>query len=74
MDRQPGLSVRLKLTLSYAGFVMLAGALLLVVVWLHLLRYVPEEIDTQPLPSPGAQTVWRRYWVRQFLDLLPLCS
>ena len=29
MDRAPGLSVRLKLTLSYAGFVMLAGALLL---------------------------------------------
>src|SRR5437588_108917 len=26
MDRAPGLSVRLKLTLSYAGFVMLAGA------------------------------------------------
>ena len=31
MDRAPGLSVRLKLTLSYAGFVMLAGAVLLVV-------------------------------------------
>ena len=29
MDRAPGLSVRLKLTLSYAGFLMLAGALLL---------------------------------------------
>ncbi len=27
MDRAPGLSVRLKLTLSYAGFLMLAGAL-----------------------------------------------
>ena len=31
MARQPGLSVRLKLTLSYAGFLMLAGALLLAV-------------------------------------------
>ena len=29
MDRAPGLSVRLKLTLSYAGFLMLAGAVLL---------------------------------------------
>jgi hypothetical protein len=29
VDRAPGLSVRLKLTLSYAGFLMLAGALLL---------------------------------------------
>ncbi|WP_184688646.1 sensor histidine kinase [Saccharothrix tamanrassetensis] len=49
MDRNPGLSVRLKLTLSYAGFLMLAGALLLAVVWLFLLRYVPEVI---PLPPP----------------------
>ena len=29
VDRAPGLSVRLKLTLSYAGFLMVAGALLL---------------------------------------------
>ena len=29
MDRAPGLSVRLKLTLSYAGFLLLAGAVLL---------------------------------------------
>lgn len=43
MDRQPGMSVRLKLALSYAGFLMLAGALLLAVVWVFLLRYVPEQ-------------------------------
>src|SRR6202451_4281025 len=42
MDRAPGLSVRLKLTLSYAGFVMLAGALLLGAVWVFLLRHVPR--------------------------------
>ena len=42
MDRAPGLSVRLKLTLSYAGFVMLAGALLLGAVWMFLLRHVPR--------------------------------
>jgi two-component system sensor histidine kinase VanS len=35
------MSVRLKLTLSYAGFLMLAGALLLAVVWVFLLRDVP---------------------------------
>jgi two-component system, OmpR family, sensor histidine kinase VanS len=46
VDRAPGLSVRLKLTLSYAGFLMLAGALLLAVVWVFLLRYVPD------VPSP----------------------
>ena len=32
----PGLSVRLKLTLSYAGFLMLAGVLLLAAVWVFL--------------------------------------
>jgi len=37
------LSVRLKLTLSYAGFLMLAGAALLAVVWVFLLRYVPDR-------------------------------
>ena len=34
MDRAPGLSVRLKLTLSYAGFLMLAGVLMLAAAWL----------------------------------------
>ena len=41
--REPGMSVRLKLTLSYAGFLMLAGALLLGAVWVFLLRYVPDR-------------------------------
>ncbi len=43
MHRAPRLSVRLKLTLSYAGFLMLAGALLLAAVWVFLLRYVPDR-------------------------------
>jgi two-component system sensor histidine kinase VanS len=38
VDRASGLSVRLKLTLSYAGFVMLAGALLLAAAWVFLTR------------------------------------
>ncbi len=40
MDRAPGLSVRLKLTLSYAGFLMLAGAVLLAVGYFSLSRGV----------------------------------
>jgi two-component system sensor histidine kinase VanS len=40
VDRPPGLSVRLKLTLSYAGFLMLAGALLLAVGYFSLSRGV----------------------------------
>jgi two-component system sensor histidine kinase VanS len=43
VDRAPGLSVRLKLTLSYAGFLMLAGALLLAAVWVLFLRYGPDS-------------------------------
>jgi two-component system, OmpR family, sensor histidine kinase VanS len=53
VDRAPGLSVRLKLTLSYVGFLMLAGALMLAAAWLagqpgqsseFLLRYVPDGV------------------------------
>jgi two-component system sensor histidine kinase VanS len=42
------LSVRLKLTLSYAGFLMLAGGLLLAAVWVFLLRYVPDRMMIIP--------------------------
>ena len=60
VDREPGMSVRLKLTLSYAGLLMVAGILLLAVVWVFLLRYVPETIaDGPPGPrgGPGAMIV-----------------
>jgi two-component system sensor histidine kinase VanS len=40
MNRAPGPSVRLKLTLSYAGFVMLAGAVLLAAGYFSLSRGV----------------------------------
>jgi two-component system, OmpR family, sensor histidine kinase VanS len=55
VPRAPGLSVRLKLTLSYAGFLMVAGALMLAAAWLAgqpgqsfevLLRYVPDGVIT----------------------------
>ncbi|MFB4298187.1 sensor histidine kinase [Actinomadura sp. NTSP31] len=50
MRRRPGLSARLKLTISYAGVIVLSGALLLAVVWVFLLRYVPDDVIT---PGPG---------------------
>ncbi|MEU9473510.1 HAMP domain-containing sensor histidine kinase [Streptomyces avermitilis] len=53
MDRAPGLSVRFKLALSYAGFLMLAGGLLLAAVWVFLLRYVPDRaMLTNPDDKP----------------------
>jgi two-component system, OmpR family, sensor histidine kinase VanS len=44
VDRAPGLSVRLKLTLSYVGFLIIAAALLFAVVWVSILRYIPDEV------------------------------
>jgi two-component system sensor histidine kinase VanS len=43
MNRRPGLSARLKLTISYAGFLLVAGALLLAVMWIFVLRWVPTN-------------------------------
>ena len=72
MDRKPGLSVRLKLTLSYAGFLMVAGALLLAVVWLFILRYVPTNAHTTGPFSPGRYDLIRAFvppaaWALVFL-------
>ncbi|MDQ0988662.1 two-component system sensor histidine kinase VanS [Streptomyces sp. V2I9] len=54
--RRPGLSVRLKLTLSYAGFLMVAGVLLLTAVWVYLLEYVPDDWDRRMLhQNPNRQ-------------------
>jgi two-component system, OmpR family, sensor histidine kinase VanS len=61
VDRAPGLSVRLKLTLSYAGFLMLAGALLLAVVWVFLLRYVPDRAIIGPGFIPNRSDLLRAF-------------
>lgn len=62
MDRAPGLSVRVKLTLSYAGFVMLAGVLLLTAVWVSLLEYVPDDWDRRMLyENPNRQLLLRTF-------------
>lgn len=64
MDRAPGLSVRLKLTFSYAGFLMFAGALMLAALWVFF--YVPDAAiiaigrfvpDVLRDPAPRAATV-----------------
>jgi two-component system sensor histidine kinase VanS len=60
VDRAPGWSVRLKLTLSYAGFLMLAGALLLAVMWVFVLRNLPAVADV-----PGGVLI-RSVLVRDF--------
>jgi two-component system, OmpR family, sensor histidine kinase VanS len=42
VDRPPGMSVRLKLTLSYAGFLMLAGGSLLAAGAIFYLLFLPD--------------------------------
>ncbi|MBL1079445.1 HAMP domain-containing histidine kinase [Nocardia sp. 2] len=57
MDRRRGLSVRVKLTLSYVGFLMVAAILLLAAVWVFLLRgrsnvLVPDLSDFRRTVDP----------------------
>ncbi|MDT0306958.1 HAMP domain-containing sensor histidine kinase [Streptomyces sp. DSM 44917] len=69
MPRTPGLSVRLKLTLSYAGFLMLASGLLLAAVWVFLLRYVPDRaslISQDPSTLNGGIFPIRSHLLRTF--------
>jgi two-component system, OmpR family, sensor histidine kinase VanS len=75
VHRAPGLSVRLKLALSYAGFLMVAGVGLIAVVWVFLLRYVPDRAISlperrapdgarAPLPGlfiPGRSDLWAAF-------------
>jgi two-component system sensor histidine kinase VanS len=42
VNRAPGLSVRLKLTLSYAGFLLVAGGLLLAAMLIFYLYFLPD--------------------------------
>jgi two-component system, OmpR family, sensor histidine kinase VanS len=60
MDRAPGLSVRLKLTLSYAGFLMLAGAVLLAAVWAFYTRHLPHG-DHELLILPNNDLIMRHF-------------
>jgi two-component system sensor histidine kinase VanS len=66
VDRAPGLSVRLKLTLSYAGFLVVAGAVLLAVVWVFFVRDRPEVWI-----SPDGQDLG---WYRLVRDFAPAAA
>src|ERR1044072_8318912 len=71
--RPPGVSARLKLTLSYAGFLMVAGVLLLAVVLVFLLRYVPENPVVGPdmvsAPGPDRSDLWDAFAPKAALAL-----
>ncbi|MCU1509011.1 MAG: two-component sensor histidine kinase [Glaciihabitans sp.] len=81
MARARGVSVRLKLAISYAAFLMVAGALLLAVVWVFLLRYVPatngDRGGSSPQFGPDRYDLLRAFappaaWALVFLLVLGL--
>ncbi len=61
MARRRGMSARVKLTLSYAGFLMVAGVLLLAVVNLFLLRYIPDVQINANLRVPNRSDLVRAF-------------
>ena len=65
MDRPPGLSVRLKLTLSYAGFLFVAG-LLLVAAVVYFYLHLPDGA----IFATGDFIVNRRVLVRAFVPYM----
>jgi two-component system, OmpR family, sensor histidine kinase VanS len=70
VDRAPGLSVRLKLTLSYAGFLVLAGAVLLA-LWVVFVRYFPHVTIIRDTRAGigGAFAPGRSFYQRDFGQL-----
>ena len=60
--RTPGMSVRLKLTLSYAGLVLLAGVLLVASVWIFMIGILPDVVN-----SPDGALNFRRIFLRNYL-------
>ncbi|CEA06910.1 Sensor protein CzcS precursor [Arthrobacter saudimassiliensis] len=83
--RRRGLSIRAKLALSYAGFLMVTSGMVLAVVWLFLLRYVPEQAAIPPMDNPnlspvfipGRDDLWEAFapraaWALGFLLILGL--
>lgn len=81
MGRPPGWSVREKLAVSYAALIVVAGALLLAVVLVFLLRYVPADAVRVPVTTPGGREgvpdlfipgrgdLWAAFWPKAALAM-----
>lgn len=68
------LSTRLKLTLSYAGLVLVTGAVLLALVWLYLLRHVPDNTQGLLGISPNRYLLSRTFGPAAAIALLVLLA
>jgi two-component system sensor histidine kinase VanS len=67
LAREAGPSARLKLTVSYAGFLLLAGVLLLAAVWVFLLRGSPGAVFVPDLQDFVRALDPRNFGPRAFL-------
>lgn len=72
--RGPGTSARVKLMLSYSGVIMIAGALLLAIVWVFLLRYVPEQSVPGAAFTPSRDDLVRAFAPRATWAMLALLA
>jgi two-component system sensor histidine kinase VanS len=61
MDRPPGLSVRLKLTVSYAAFLMFAGLLLLLAAWIGLMQFRSGGVIIQTQTYSFPELIFRSF-------------
>ncbi|GAA1161690.1 VanSc-type vancomycin resistance histidine kinase VanS [Kribbella jejuensis] len=61
MDREPGLSVRLKLAISYAGFLMVAGVFLLVAAWIGLMQFRSGGVVIMTTTYTFPHLLWRSF-------------
>lgn len=72
MPRRRGMTARMKLTLSYAGIVVVAGLLLLAAVGLFLLRYVPDVAIVADIFVPNRSDLLRAFVPVAFLVMIAL--
>ena len=71
-SRRKGYSARLRLTISYAAFLLVAELMLLGVVWAFLLRYVPNYAIVDLEFFPGRNDLIRAFVPRAILTLVGL--
>jgi two-component system, OmpR family, sensor histidine kinase VanS len=61
MDREPGFSVRLKLAISYAGFLMVAGVFLLIAAWIGLMQFRSGGVVIMTTTYTFPTLLWRSF-------------
>ena len=76
MTREKGMSIRLKLTLSYTAVAMCGGGIILVAAWVFLLRYVPDQAISANLFVPNRSDLLAEFGPAAWASMIGLfvCS